>query len=72
MEIKFIFFKKSRSTVLKMSIAGESPELKIINYLQPIMEKLLQPMIDYSYRNFTLFKNCIARSRAIKNIDLKI
>ena len=29
-----------------MSIAGESPELKIINYLQPIIEKLLQPMID--------------------------
>jgi len=29
-----------------MSIAGESPELKKINYLQPIMEKLLQPMVD--------------------------
>jgi hypothetical protein len=46
MEIKFVFFKKSRSTVLKMSIAGESPKLKIFNYLQPIMEKLLQPEID--------------------------
>ena len=55
-----------------MSIAGESPELKIINYLQPIIEKLLQPMIDYSYRNFTLCKNCMARSGTIKNIDLKI
>ena len=29
-----------------MSIAGESPELKKINYLQPIMEKLLQPIVD--------------------------
>ena len=29
-----------------MSIAGESPDLKKINYLQPIMEKLLQPEID--------------------------
>jgi len=46
MEIKFIFFKKSRSTLFKMSIAGESPELKIINYLQPIIEKLLQLIVD--------------------------
>ena len=29
-----------------MSIAGESPELKIINYLQPIIEKLLQLIVD--------------------------
>jgi len=29
-----------------MSIAVGSPELKKINYLQPIMEKLLQPMVD--------------------------
>ena len=29
-----------------MSIAGDSPELKIFNYLQPIMEKLLQPIVD--------------------------
>jgi|TARA_R100000655_G_scaffold37843_1_gene72537 hypothetical protein len=29
-----------------MSIAGDSPELKKIIYLQPIMEKLLQPEID--------------------------
>jgi hypothetical protein len=33
-----------------MSIAGDSPELKKIIYLQPIMEKLLQPTIDYSYK----------------------
>ena len=29
-----------------MSIAGDSPELKIFNYLQPIIEKILQPEID--------------------------
>ena len=29
-----------------MSIAGESPDLKIFIFLQPIMEKLLQPEID--------------------------
>ena len=46
MEIKFIFFKKSRSTVFKMSIAGESPKLKIFNYLQLTIEKLTQPEID--------------------------
>ena len=50
MKIKFIFFKKSRSTVFKMSIAGESPDLKIFNYLQLIIEKLAQPEIDYSYK----------------------
>ena len=50
MKIKFIFFLKSRSTVFKMSIAGDSPELKKINYLQLIIEKLTQPTIDYSYK----------------------
>ena len=29
-----------------MSIAGDSPDLKIINYLQPIIEKLLQLIVD--------------------------
>ena len=29
-----------------MSIAGDSPELKKIIYLQPIIEKLTQPEID--------------------------
>jgi len=33
-----------------MSIAGDSPELKKINYLQLIIEKLTQPTIDYSYK----------------------
>ena len=42
MEIKFIFFKKSRSTLFKMSIAGESPELKIFNYLQPIVDPAIE------------------------------
>ena len=50
MKIKFIFFKKSRSTVFKMSIAGDYPDLKIFNYLQLIIEKLAQPEIDYSYK----------------------
>jgi len=49
MKIKFIFFSKSRSTVFKMSIAGESPELKKIIYLQPIMEKLLQLTLEKFY-----------------------
>ena len=39
-----------------MSIAVDPPELKILNYLQPIMEKLLQPMIDYSYWNLPYVK----------------
>jgi len=46
MKIKFIFFKKSRSTVFKMSIAGDYPDLKIFNYLQLIIEKLLQLIVD--------------------------
>ena len=46
MKIKFIFFLKSRSTVFKMSIAGDSPELKIFNYLQLTIEKLTQPIVD--------------------------
>ena len=50
MKIKFIFFKKSRSTVFKMSIAVDPPDLKIFNYLQLIIEKLTQPEIDYSYK----------------------
>lgn len=32
-----------------MSIAGESTELKKINYLQPIMEKLLQLTLEKFY-----------------------
>ena len=32
-----------------MSIAGESPELKKIIYLQPIMEKLLQLTLEKFY-----------------------
>ena len=39
-----------------MSTAGESTELKKIIYLQPIMEKLLQPEIDYSYGNLPYAK----------------
>ena len=33
-----------------MSIAVDSPDLKIFNYLQLIIEKLTQPEIDYSYK----------------------
>ena len=56
MEIKFLIYKKTRSTIFKMSIAVDPPELKILNYLQPIMEKLLQPEIDYSYGNLPYAK----------------
>ena len=49
MKIKFIFFKKSRSTVFKMSIAGDYPDLKIFNYLQLIIEKLLQLIVDTAW-----------------------
>jgi hypothetical protein len=37
-----------------MSIAGQSPELKIFIFLQLIIEKLTQPTIDYSYK-FSLY-----------------
>ena len=50
MEIKFLIYKKTRSTIFKMSIAVDSPDLKIFNYLQLIIEKLTQPEIDYSYK----------------------
>jgi len=33
-----------------LSIAGDPPDLKKINYLQLIIEKLTQPEIDYSYK----------------------
>ena len=39
-----------------MSIAGYSPELKIFNYLQPIMEKLLQPIVDPAGENLPYAK----------------
>jgi len=32
-----------------MSIAGESPDLKIFNYLQLIIEKLLQLIVDTAW-----------------------
>ena len=40
MEIKFLIYKKTRSTVFKMSIAGESPEKYFYGFLISLYAKI--------------------------------